>query len=150
MANSDHTKWGKEFQEQVRAWFINEYGPGFELEKEIELGATPKIKKSHKFDIVNTDLKIAIECKRYTWTETDGVPPGKIRALNETVLYLRLLGDDYTKYIVMLEDYSKKRNKTLAEYYYEKNSHLLGDIKVAEFDPGNPDSFNIISNNCEE
>ena len=31
--------------------------------------------------------------------------------------------------------FHEKRHETLAEYYYRTNRHLLGKIKVAEFDP---------------
>ena len=39
------------------------------------------------------------------------------------------------KYIVMLYSYNAKRGETLAEYYYRTNNHLLGEIKIAEYNP---------------
>lgn len=54
---------------------------------------------------------------------------------NEAAFYLSFLPETYEKYIVMLKSYHPKRNESLAEYYYRTNRHLLGKIKVAEYDP---------------
>lgn len=35
----------------------------------------------------------------------------------------------------IIYSFHEKRHETLAEYYYRTNRHLLGKIKVAEFDP---------------
>ena len=43
--------------------------------------------------------------------------------------------EEYDKYIVMLRSYHEKRKESLAEYYFRTNRHLLGAIKVAEYDP---------------
>lgn len=132
MSNSDNPKNGAVFQKQVQEYLIKKYGPGFELEKKIPIGEPPK---EHKFDIVNYDLGIVIECKRYTWTETGNVPSAKMGFTNEAAFYLRILPDSYEKYIVMLKAHHQKRQESLAEYYYRMNNHLLGKIKVAEYDP---------------
>ena len=132
MANSDHTRIGAEFQNRVLEWFKDHHGPGFELETKIPIGNPPK---DHKFDIVDPERRIAIECKRFTWTESGNVPSAKIRALNEAAFFLPFLPDDYEKYIVMLRDFNTKRGETLAEYYFRAYHHLLGRIVVAEYDP---------------
>ena len=102
------------------------------MEKKIPIGDPPK---DHKFDIVNSNLGIVIECKRYTWTVTGNVPSAKMGFTNEAVFYLRFLPDKYVKYIVMLKAHHPKRQESLAEYYYRMNRHLLGAVKVAEYDP---------------
>ena len=84
----------------------------------------------------NTELGIVIECKRYTWTKTGNVPSAKMGFTNEAAFYLRLLPDNYVKYIVMLKANHSKRQESFAEYYYRINNHLLGKIKIAEYDPG--------------
>ncbi len=132
MSNSDNPKNGADFQKKVQQFFIEKYGPGFLLEKKIPIGQPPK---DHKFDIVNIDLGIVIECKRYTWTTAGNVPSAKMGFTNEAVFYLRLLPDNYKKIIVMLKAHHPKRQESLAEYYYRINNHLLGNVKVAEFDP---------------
>lgn len=63
MSNSENPRKGADFQKQVQKYFIKKYGPGFELEKKIPIGDPPK---DHRFDIVNLNLGIVIECKRYT------------------------------------------------------------------------------------
>lgn len=132
MSNSDNPKKGAEFQKQVRNWFQEHYGTGFELETKIPIGNPAK---DHKFDIVNPEKHIVIECKRYTWTETGNVPSAKMGFTNEAAFYLSFLPDTYEKYIVMLCSHHEKRNESLAEYYYRTNRHLIGKTKVAEYDP---------------
>ena len=133
MSNTDNPRNGAAFQKEVLAWFEKHYGPGFELEKKIRIGNPAK---EHKFDIVNSERYIAIECKRYTWTESGNVPSAKMGFANEAAFSLSFLPVDYEKYIVMLRSYHGKRDETLAEYYFRTNRHLLGTIKVAEYDPG--------------
>ncbi|MBO4888206.1 MAG: hypothetical protein J5589_07840 [Firmicutes bacterium] len=132
MSNSDNPTNGAIFQQQVMEWFKNHYQLEFELEKKLLIGNPPK---DHKFDIVDVGDTIAIECKRYTWTETGNVPSAKMGFTNEAAFYLSFLPDTYQKYIVMLYSFHQKRQETLAEYYYRTNRHLLGNIKIAEYDP---------------
>lgn len=134
MSNSDNPKNGALFQRQVRDWFQDSLNRPFELEKKLPIGEPAK---EHKFDIVDQTNSIAIECKRYTWTETGNVPSAKMGFTNEAAFYLSFLPDSYDKYIVMLYSVHNKRHETLAEYYYRTYHHLLGKIKVAEFDPEN-------------
>jgi len=108
MSNSDNPRRGALFQRQVLEWFQNEYGVEFELEKKIPIGNPAK---DHKFDIVDAAGTIAIECKRYTWTETGNVPSAKMGFTNEAAFYLSFLPDSYEKYIVMLKSHHPKRNE---------------------------------------
>lgn len=134
MSNSDNPIRGALFQRQVRDWFQSNVKRPFELEKKLLIGEPAK---EHKFDIVDEANTIAIECKRYTWTETGNVPSAKMGFTNEAAFYLSFLPDSYEKFIVMLYSYHEKRHETLAEYYYRTNRHLLGKIMVAEFNPEN-------------
>ena len=143
MANSDNPRIGAEFQREVLDYFTLVRGLGFKMEQKIPIGNPPK---DHKFDIVNDDLKIVIECKRYTWTETGNVPSAKMGATNEAAFYLSLLPDMFEKYIVMLRVYSEKRGESLAEYYFRTNRHLIGKTKIAEFDPVN-NEFRVVGEN---
>ena len=132
MSNSDNPKNGAIFQSSVRDWFQDHYKMPFELEKKLPIGSPSK---DHKFDIVDSANTIAIECKRYTWTETGNVPSAKMGFVNEAAFYLSFLPDSYSKYIVMLHSCHEKRKETLAEYYFRTYHHLLGNIQIAEFDP---------------
>ena len=130
--NSDNPGVGAYFQRKVADWFRYEYQKGFVIEKKIPIGNPPK---DHKFDIVAEDGSFAIECKCYTWTVTGNVPSAKMGFTNEAAFYLSFLPDTYEKYIVMLKATHKKREETLAEYYYRTYKHLIGKTKVAEYDP---------------
>ena len=132
MSNSENHRNGAAFQKEVKQYFIKKYGPGFEMETKIPIGNPAK---DHKFDIVNIDRKIVIECKRYMWTVTGNVPSAKMGFTNEAAFYLSFLPDSFTKYIVMLRSMHDKRNESLAEYYFRTNRHLIGKVIVAEFDP---------------
>ena len=132
MSNSDNPKNGAAFQREVLDWFEKEFNKSFELEKKLLIGNPSK---EHKFDIVDEEDTIAIECKRYTWTRTGNVPSAKMGAANEAAFYLRLLPLSYTKYIVMMRTYCARHQESLAEYYYRTYKHLLGSIIVAEYDP---------------
>ena len=138
--NSENPAAGAAFQQAVADWFERNRGIDVSLEKKIPIGNPPK---DHKFDIVSSDNRIAIECKCYTWTETGNVPSAKMGFCNEAAFYLSFLPDTYEKYIVMAYSWHEKRKKTLAQYYYETDRHLLNDIKVAEYNP-DTDEFRII------
>ena len=131
MSNSDNPARGADFQKRVQNWLINKYGLEFELEKKIAIGEPPK---EHKFDIVCSTRKIAVECKRYTWTQSGNVPSAKMGFVNEAAFYLTFLPEEYKKYIVLMHSYNIKRNESLAEYYYRTYKHLLGDIHILEYD----------------
>ena len=102
MSNSDNPRNGAIFQRQVKEWFQEHYEKSFELEKKIPIGDPAK---EHKFDIVDEAGTIAIECKRYTWTETGNVPSAKMGSTNEAAFYLTFLPESFEKYIVMLKYY---------------------------------------------
>lgn len=143
MNNSNNLRKGTVFQQKVREWFEAVYDKEFELEKKIPIGNPAK---DHKFDIVATDGTIVIECKMYTWTETGNIPSAKMGSTNEAAFYLSFLSDIYDKYIVMLKSCHHGRKESLAEYYYRINRHLLGKIKIAEYDLEN-NVLRIIDNN---
>ncbi len=146
MSNSDNPKNGAMFQRQVKDWFQTHFNTTFELEKKLPIGYPAK---DHKFDIVDQDNTIAIECKRYTWTETGNVPSAKMGFTNEAAFYLSFLSDNYKKYIVMLYSFHEKRSETLAEYYYRTYRHLLGNINIAEYDP-EKNQMRVIKDNLSE
>ena len=135
MSNSDHTRWGTEFQYSVLEWFGHHYTDEFSTEVSIPVGVVGAEKKDHKYDIANKDHSIVIECKRYNWTETGNVPSAKIRSLNEAVFYLHLLDNSCYKVLAMVKASHPKQIQTLAEYYVRTNHNLIGDVIIAEYDP---------------
>ena len=138
MSNSDNPIIGADFELKVLKWFIDNYNDNYKLHVKKPIcnpNSKLKEKKDHEFDIVNSVDKVAIECKRYTWTKSWNVPSAKMGVLNEAAFYLTCLSNDYRKIIVMLRSYNEKRGITLADYYYNINKHLLGDIQLMEYDP---------------
>lgn len=130
MSNKDNPSIGAGFQNEVKEWFVRNYGGEFEVEIKMPIGSPPK---DHKFDIVEEKLKIAIECKCIKWTDSGNVPSAKMAAVNEAAFYLSFLPSTYKKFIVIRYCYHQKRGETLAQYYYRTYRHLLNDIKVAEY-----------------
>lgn len=129
--NSENPRIGKEFQIAVKEWFEANTPNHYVLEYPIAIGNPAKL---HKFDIVEVSEKRVIECKCYTWTETGNVPSAKMGFTNEAAFYLSFLPSTIEKIIVMAKSYHLKRGETLAEYYFKTNRHLLGEIKVMEYD----------------
>ncbi len=132
MSNADNPKTGAKFQETICKWFTNHYHRKFIIDKKISIGDPPK---DHKFDVVDADGTIAVECKCYTWTSTGNVPSSKMGFTNEAAFYLTFLPDTYEKYIVMVKSNHPRRTESIAEYYYRINHHLLGKIHLCEYDP---------------
>ena len=102
----------------------------FEVEHPICIGNPAK---PHKFDISDVNERIVIECKCYTWTDTGNIPSAKLRGLNEAIFYFSFLPQGIEKVLVMAYAVHPKKNETLAEYYFRTNGHLLGDVKVMEY-----------------
>ena len=142
-SNSENTNVGKRFQEMVKEWFENSMTCEFETERKIAIGNPAKL---HSFDISNKEENVVIECKCYTWTETGNVPSAKMGFTNEAAFYLSFLPDSVDKSIVMLRATNPKRTETLAEYYFRTNRHLLGKIKILEFDP-NTSTMTLVGQN---
>ena len=97
----------------------------------------------HEFDFGCDDIfRIAIECKAYTWTKSGNIPSAKISILNEAVLFLSLLPDDFSKILILKksENVNSKSNvhkdESLATYYKNKYGSILQkfNIKLFEFD----------------
>ena len=141
--NSENPRVGKTFQIAVQRWLQESLHMPFETEKKIAIGNPAKL---HSFDIASLDGNIVIECKCYTWTESGNVPSAKMGFTNEAAFYLSFLPKETDKSIVMLKATHPRRDETLAEYYFRTNRHLLGDIKVCEFDP-NTGELSLVGQN---
>ena len=125
--NSQNPRRGREFEEKVAQILSEKYGMEFK-KLPIRIGHPPK---EHEFDLVSQDKKYVIECKCYTWKKN--VPAAKMAILNEAVFYLSHLSNKY-RWIVMKKDFSKRKKKTLAQYYFLTNRHLLDGVKIWEVD----------------
>jgi hypothetical protein len=85
------------------------------LEKYYTLSIGVHIKKQHRFDLGND--RTLVECKYHTWTKTNGIPHAKLSVWNEAMYYFHLAPKKYRKIFFVLQDFSKKRNETLLQYY---------------------------------
>lgn len=142
-SNSENPKVGKAFQMAVKEWFEVNTHMHFEVEKKIAIGSPAK---QHSFDIAEKNNSVVGECKCYTWTESGNVPSAKMGFTNEAAFYLSFLPDDIDKAIIMSHAVHPKRAETLAEYYFRTNRHLLGKIKVMEFNM-NTNTMRIVGRN---
>ena len=130
-SNSDNPKVGKMFLTAVKEWFEKERGVPYNWEEPIPIGNPAKL---HKFDLVESTGLIVVECKCYTWTETGNVPSAKMGFINEAAFYLSFLPEAIEKNIVIRKSVHPRRKETLAEYYFRTYRHLLGKIRILEYD----------------
>ena len=130
-SNSENPRVGKRFQLAVKEWFEAARNVQYEWEKPVPIGNPAKL---HKFDLAESTGMTVVECKCYTWTESGNVPSAKMGFTNEAAFYLSFLPDTVEKIIVMSKSTHPRRGETLAEYYFRTYRHLLGNIKVMEFD----------------
>ena len=133
-SNSENPKIGREFQEKVKRWLEANERLRFELERPILIGCPAKL---HKFDIADKSESMVIECKSYTYTSTGNIPSAKLTTLNEAIFYFSFLPTETKKILIMAYAIHPKRKETLAEYYIRIYGHLLGNVKVWEFNPDN-------------
>ena len=131
LPNSENTAKGKKFQNLAAKVLSLHFGTEFLTERKFPIGHPSK---DHKFDLVSTDLKFVGESKNYSWTETGNTPSAKIGFINEAVFYLYHLPKDKNRFVVLRKAVHPKQKKTLAEYYFETNKHLLNGVFVVEID----------------
>lgn len=135
---------GREFEELVLDYFQKE---GLQMYSHITIpiGIEGKRKKPKQFDMGDYDSKIIVECKAMTWSITDKVPTGKLSKWDSEMFKFFLAPSEYRKLFIVQRDFSKKRQMTLAEYYIDKNSHLIPkDIEFFEFDIENKEMKRLL------
>lgn len=123
---------GRDFEKKIREYFVKQNLP-------LDSGVTVPIgingKKSHSFDLGNKDEKVLVECKAHRWTEGGNVPSAKLTVWNEAMFFFYGSPPGYRKFLVVLRDFSARRNETLGEYYVRTYSHLIpADVEVWEYD----------------
>ena len=87
--------------------------------------------KRKKLDLVNTQLKYAGDVKFYKNTAGGNIPSAKRSTMNEYVWILQKLPDDWTKFIVIGEDYE------MAKKYVDDFEPWLGDVDILYFERPN-------------
>ena len=128
---------GRDFEASIHVCFARR---GLPLTPSIAVPIGISGKKSHAFDLGNTNDKILVECKAHTWTEGGNVPSAKLTVWNEAMFFVYVAPPGYRKLLVVLRDFSARRNETLGEYYVRTYSHLIpGDVEVWEYDESKKD-----------
>ena len=123
---------GRDFEEMARQWFLER---SIELERDfpVAIGAGDT-KKERKFDLGSESPAALIECKAHRWTAGNKVPSAKMSVWNESMYYFHLAPDRYRKILFVLEDRSRDRNETLAEYYVRTYNHLIPEkVEILEY-----------------
>lgn len=128
MSNSNKNK-GDAFRDFAKPILEKELKTELKPEQKIDIG-NPK--KKHAFDLASQDRSVVIECKNYTWIDSDKKPNGKIATLNEAVLYFSFLDYNVQKILCLMESKCPEREETLARYYVNNYGHLLRDVIVYE------------------
>ncbi len=135
--SSSNSHVGETFEEIIREYFQNKYGIKLKKGISIKIGVSSNNIKEHKFDLGTNEnnKKILIECKSHTWTQSDHVPNAKMTVWNEAMYYFFLAPKGFKKIFFIEKQYSKKRGKTLGQYYIEKYRHLIpNDVEIWEYD----------------
>jgi len=123
---------GRDFEEKIREYFVQQ---GLPLNSNIAVPIGINTKKSHSFDLGNKDDKVLVECKAHRWTEGGNVPSAKLTVWNEAMYFFHAAPTGYRKLLVVLRDFSGRRNETLGDYYIRTYSHLIpDDVEVWEYD----------------
>ncbi|HEY9206414.1 MAG TPA: hypothetical protein VIO58_10890 [Candidatus Methanoperedens sp.] len=129
--NSLNPSKGKLFQIKTSEILSKYFDVEFQLDYPIAIGNPPK---SHRYDLVSSDLRYIGECKNYSWTETGNVPSAKMGFINEALFYLSFLPPETMRFVVLRKDTHQQRKISLAEYYYRTYQRLLNGISIFEAD----------------
>ncbi|SPD72151.1 conserved hypothetical protein [uncultured Desulfobacterium sp.] len=123
---------GRDFEAKIQTYFEKQ-GLSLSYGVTVPIGVTGK--KPHSFDLGSKDGKILVECKAHRWTEGGNVPSAKLTVWNEAMFFFHTAPSGYRKLLVVLHDFSSRRNETLGEYYVRTYSHLIPeDVEVWEYD----------------
>lgn len=123
---------GREFEEAARLFFK---GTGISLTPAFSVEIGGRIKKGHNFDLGSEDPPILVECKSYTWTETDRPPSAKIGGMNEVMLLFSAAPTHYRKILFVLKHLRLKTGMSLAIHFIRGQGHLIPEgVEIWEFD----------------
>lgn len=110
------------------------------IEKPLMVGEN----KNHKFDLVSEDNSVVVECKSYTWTESDNFPSAKISTVIEALFYLSRIRAE--RKIIVFQDSINARGESLVEIFIRRYNGLIDDVEIWSFDVGDTkdkDNINI-------
>ena len=122
---------GRDFENAIQSYFENN---NLSLNARVSVQIGINGKKHHSFDLGNEEKKVLVECKAHKWTESDKVPSAKLTVWNEAMYFFHAAPPGFRKLLVVLHDFSSKRNETLGEYYIRTYAHLIpNDVEIWEY-----------------
>ena len=126
---------GRDFEAAAQGYFRQK---GITLRKDygVQVGVSGKRdKKKRQFDLESDNPPVLVECKSHTWTSSGNVPSAKIHVWNEAMYYFSLAPEEFQKVLFVLRDFNKRREETLAQYYFRTHGHLIpDDVEILEYD----------------
>ena len=122
---------GRDFENAIQSYFEKN---NLSLNEHVSVQIGINGKKYHSFDLGNEEKKVLVECKAHKWTESDKVPSAKLTVWNEAMFFFYAAPPGFRKLLVVLHDFSSKRNETLGEYYIRTYAHLIPkDVEIWEY-----------------
>ena len=128
-----NTSVGNKFEAKAERFFKKQ---GFQLTPKVSIAiGINRVKRQHKFDLVDIDNKVLIECKSHTWTKSGKIPSAKMTTWDQAMYFFHAAPNDYRKILFVLRDLNKQKGETLAEYYIRTKQHLIPkEVEIWEFD----------------
>jgi hypothetical protein len=129
-----NTQVGNDFELLAKKYLERTLLAQFKSNHPIDIGIHDR-KKAHRFDLVDVNKKILVECKAHTWTEGGNIPSAKITNFNQAMYYFHASPEGYRKILFIHKSVCPKRNRSLGRYYIDKNDHLIPlDVEIWEYD----------------
>lgn len=130
--SSSNQKVGNDFEIKAKRHLEKELRQVLTKDFPLRLGVNSS-KKERKFDLGNND--IIVECKSHRWTKSDKIPSAKLTVWNEAMFYFYISPKNIRKIFFFERSFSKKRNRTLGEYYISRYLHMIpSDVEMWEYD----------------
>ncbi len=114
------------------------------LQQSVKISVGFDEQKPHKFDLVDNEAKVIIECKSHKWTTGKNMPSAKMTAWNEAMLYFSTLPADYQKILFVLRHSHPRNGETLACYYLRTRGHLIPPgVELWEYDEAEQNAMRL-------
>ncbi len=123
---------GSDFEIAIKTLFEKRFHIKLEKQLSVSIGVS-KETKPHRFDLGNSNAKVAVECKSHKWTSGGNVPSAKFTVWNEAMYYFSLLPKGFKCYFIVLKDL--RGTTSLGEHYRNNFYHLIPpNVTILEYD----------------
>jgi len=125
---------GRAFEKTAEGFFTEKMGLK-NLQRNVEISVGFDEQKPHRFDLVDHEAKVIIECKSHKWTIGGNVPSAKMTTWNEVMLYFSIAPADHRRILFVLRHSRPCNGETLANYYLRTRGHLIPPgVELWEYD----------------